>query len=73
VFAEPTKIKKTDAVNGAIRLLAVKNDTDWMPIFHNKRSLKSVLKWMQLNKMTKVDLLILMLAYTLSYENNDHV
>jgi hypothetical protein len=68
MLAEPTKIKKTDVVNGAIRLLAVKYDTDWMPMFHNKRSLKNILKWMQLNKMKRIDLVILNIAYKLTYD-----
>jgi hypothetical protein len=64
------KPRKTDAVNGAIRLLALKYDTDTLPVFHSSRSLNKVLSWMQEYKMHKVDVVILYLAYSLTYKKD---
>lgn len=70
MFPNQTNPKKTDAINGAILLLVNKYDVDWYPVFHNKRSLNRVLNWMQSYKMKMQDLIILRIAYDLTYNNS---
>lgn len=63
----PIERKKTDAINGVILFLANKYDVDCYPIFHNKRSINKVLKWMQFYKMKIKDVFVLRLAFDLTY------
>ena len=51
-------------------LLVRKYDVDWYPVFHNKRSINKVLNWMQFYKMKMQDLIILRIAFDLTYSNN---
>lgn len=68
----PMEIKKTDAINGVILSLAEKYDVDFYPIFHNKRSINKVLEWMQFHKMKMKDLMVLRIAFDLTYNTPQH-
>jgi hypothetical protein len=68
MFPESIKPKKTDLINNCILILANSNDADWYPVFHNKRSINKVLNWMQFYKMDIFDVILLNVAFTLTYK-----
>jgi len=68
MMPEKTPIKKTDAINGAIKMLSVLYDVDWYPEFKNKRSLRKVINWMNSYKMLREHRILFDFAYALTYK-----